>query len=57
MRRAADILSRSSLPETHPHRIECSKWADEFEQKARLQQMVLAQQQALGSIPLPPFQK
>ena len=57
MRRAADILSRSSLPETHPNRIKISKWADEFEQKARLQQMVLAQQQALGSIPLPPFQK
>ena len=57
MRRAADILSRSSLPETHPHRINFSKWADEFEQKARLQQMVLAQQQALGSIPLPPFKK
>ena len=57
MRRAADILSRSSLPETHPNRIKISKWADELEQKAKLQQMVLAQQQALGAIPLPPFQK
>ena len=33
MRRAADIITRSSLPETHPDRIDYPKWAEEFEQK------------------------
>lgn len=35
MRRAADILNRSTLPEHHPHRVNFNKWADRFEREAR----------------------
>ena len=35
MRRAADIINRSTLPETHPHRVNYNKWADQMEQIAR----------------------
>ena len=31
MRRAADIINRSTLPENHPNRVNLVKWADEFE--------------------------
>lgn len=33
MRRAADIITRSSLPETHPDRVNFPKWAADFEQE------------------------
>jgi tetratricopeptide (TPR) repeat protein len=35
MRRAADIINRSTLPETHPHRVNFNKWADRLESEAR----------------------
>ena len=35
MRRAADIINRSSLPETHPNRVNFNKWADRLEAEAR----------------------
>ena len=35
MRRAADIINRSSLPETHPNRVNYNKWADRLEAEAR----------------------
>ena len=40
MRRAADIINRSALPETHPHRVNCNKWADRFEREARQEETV-----------------
>ena len=40
MRRAADIINRSTLPETHPHRVNCNKWADRFEREARQEESV-----------------
>jgi hypothetical protein len=35
MRRAAEIISRSTLPETHPHRVNFNKWAKELEEEAQ----------------------
>ena len=35
MRRAAEIINRSTLPETHPNRVNFNKWADRFERKAK----------------------
>ena len=35
MRRAAEIINRSTLPEHHPHRVNFNKWADEMEEEAR----------------------
>ena len=35
MRRAADIINRSTLPETHPNRVNFNKWADRLESEAR----------------------
>ena len=35
MRRAADIINRSTLPETHPDRVDYNKWADRLEAEAR----------------------
>ena len=35
MRRAADTINRSALPETHPDRVDYNKWADQMEQIAR----------------------
>ena len=35
MRRAADIINRSTLPEYHPHRVDINKWADRFERKEK----------------------
>jgi tetratricopeptide (TPR) repeat protein len=35
MRRAAEIINRSTLPETHPDRVNYNKWADRFERKAK----------------------
>ena len=35
MRRAADIINRSTLPETHPDRVNYNKWADRLEAEAR----------------------
>ena len=35
MRRAADIINRSTLPENHPDRVNVNKWADRLEAEAR----------------------
>ena len=35
MRRAADIINRSALPEHHPNRVNYNKWADIMEEIAR----------------------
>ena len=35
MRRAADIINRSALPENHPRRVNYNMWADQMEQIAR----------------------
>lgn len=35
MRRAADIIRRSSLPEDHPHRVNYPNWAIQFEKDAK----------------------
>ena len=35
MRRAAEIINRSTLPETHPDRVNYNKWADQMEAEAR----------------------
>ena len=40
MRRAADIINRSALLETHPDRVNCNKWADRLEQEARQEESV-----------------
>ena len=40
MRRAAEIINRSTLPETHPNRVNCNKWADWLEQEARQEETV-----------------
>jgi hypothetical protein len=40
MRRAADIINRSALPETHPHRVDYIKWADRLEREARQEESV-----------------
>ena len=54
MRRAADIISRSSLPKTHRYRINFPKWADQFEQEAKMEQAIKATMQGFGTTP-PPF--
>lgn len=35
MRRAAEIINRSTLPETHPKRVDYNKWADRLEREAQ----------------------
>lgn len=40
MRRAAEIINRSTLPETHPDRVNYNKWADRFEREARQEEIV-----------------
>ena len=40
MRRAADIINRSTLPENHPQRVNFNKWADRFEREARQEETV-----------------
>ena len=57
MRKAADIIIRSSLPENHPDRVNYLKWADTLEKEAKMQQAILAQQQAWGSTPFPLIKK
>ena len=54
MRRAADIISRSSLPKTHPDRIDYIKWAGQFEAEAKMEQAIRAAMQNFGTTP-PPF--
>lgn len=49
MRRAADIISRSSLPKDHPDRVNYPKWADQFEKDAKMQQMLLSQAPQFGT--------
>lgn len=53
MRRAADIISRSSLPKEHPNRVHFTKWADKIEQAAKMQQDMITMMQKTR-IPLPP---
>ena len=40
MRRAAEIINRSALPETHPDRVKYNKRADQFEREARQEETV-----------------
>ena len=40
MRRAAEIINCSTLPETHPDRVNYNKWADRFEREARQEETV-----------------
>ena len=40
MRRAADTINRSTLPETHPQRVNYNKWAEELEEEARQEETV-----------------
>ena len=40
MRRAAEIINRSPLSETHPNRVNVNKWADRLEQEARQEETV-----------------
>lgn len=52
MDRAAEIIGRSSLPKTHPDRINYPKWAAELRQKADFQRKLLTQS---PDLPQPPF--
>ena len=52
MDRAAEIIGRSSLPKTHPDRIDYPKWAAELRQKADFQRKLLTQS---PDLPQPPF--
>lgn len=51
MRRAADIISQSTLPKTHPDRINFPKWADQFEREADMEKKIKATMQGFGSTP------
>ena len=51
MRRAADIINRSTLPETHPHRVNCNKWAGELKREYEMQQKILSQMREWGVDP------
>ena len=51
MRRAADSINRSSLPETHPDRVNYNKWAGELEREYEMQQKILAQMREWGVDP------
>lgn len=42
MRRAAEIIVRTSLPKTHPNQVNYPKWADQFENDAKLQLAMIA---------------
>lgn len=53
MGRAAEIIGRSSLPKTHPDRINYPKWAAEFKQKADFQRKLLTQPPDLPQLPFP----
>ena len=55
MRRAADIISRSDLPKTHPNRINYPKWADDLEKQAAFQEKLLSTMGQGGLPPLPSF--
>lgn len=51
MRRAADIISRSSLPKTYPEQADYANWAVQFEKDARMQQAIMAQMKQWGVKP------
>ena len=53
MSRAADIISRSSLPKAHPARVNYPKWAADFEKEAAFQRKLLSQPQGWPQLPLP----
>lgn len=55
MHQAADIISRSSLPDDHPNRVSFPQWAAEFEKKAAMQRNLLSQPMEWGrpSLPFP----
>ena len=53
MSRAADIISRSSLPKAHPDRTNYPKWAAEFEKKAEFQRRLLNPPPGLPPFPFP----
>jgi len=49
MRRAADIISKSSLPEDNPYRVNYPSWADQFEKEANMQQDMMEQMWKWGT--------
>ena len=51
MRRAADIISRTDLPKTHPDQVDYPKWADQLEREAEMEQRIKATMQGLGTTP------
>ena len=51
MRRAADIIICSSLPETHPDRVDYNKWAGELKREYEMQQKILSQMREWGVDP------
>ena len=53
MDRAAEIIGRTSLPKTHPNRINYPKWAAELRQKADFQRKLLTQPPDLPQLPFP----
>ena len=52
MDRAADSISRSSLPKDHPHRVHITKLAPQFAKDAKIQKEIMEQVQKWG---MPPF--
>ena len=51
MRRAADIINCSTLPETHPHRVNYNKWAGVLKREYEMQQKILSQTRERGVDP------
>ena len=51
MRRAEDSISRSSLPKTHPYRVNITNLAVRFAKEAKMQQAIMAQMQEWGKNP------
>jgi hypothetical protein len=51
MRRAAEIINRSALPDTHPHRVNFNKWAGELKREYEMQQKILSQMREWGVDP------
>lgn len=51
MRRAADIISRSALPEDHPERLAYPQWADQIEKDARMQRAMMDMMPQTGTLP------
>jgi preprotein translocase subunit SecA/nephrocystin-3 len=48
MRRAADSINRSALPENHPQRVNYNKWAGELKREYAMQQAIQSQMREWG---------